>query len=53
MFSDFELLDILRRIMIGNRELDSGIVEYKAWTDKETQDLALDEIVTFIKAKLK
>lgn len=52
MFSDMELIGIPHRIVIGDRGLDSGNVEYKARTDTETQDIALDEIVAFIKSRL-
>jgi prolyl-tRNA synthetase len=52
MFSDMELIGIPHRIVIGDKGLDSGIAEYKARTDTETQDIALDNIVDFIKSKL-
>ena len=52
MFSDMELIGIPHRIVIGDRGLDSGIAEYKARTDTKTQDIALDNIVDFIKSKL-
>ncbi len=53
MFSDMELIGIPHRIVIGDRGLDSGNAEYRARTDKESQDIALDEIVDFIKNRLK
>ena len=52
MFSDMELIGIPHRIVIGDKGLDSGIAEYKARTDTKTQDIALDNIVDFIKSKL-
>ena len=52
MFSDMELIGIPHRIVIGDRGLDSGIAEYKARTVTETQDIALGNIVDFIKSKL-
>lgn len=52
MFSDMELIGIPHRIVIGDRGLDSGNAEYKARTDKETQDIPLDDVVKFIKSKL-
>ncbi len=51
MFSDMELIGIPHRIVIGDKGLDSGIAEYKARTDTETQDIALDNIVEFIQSK--
>ena len=53
MFSDMELIGIPHRIVIGDRGLDSGSAEYKARTDKETQDIPLDEVVNFIQSKVK
>ena len=52
MFSDMELIGIPHRIVIGDKGLDSGIAEYKARTDTEKQEIALGNIVDFIKSKL-
>jgi len=53
MFSDMELIGIPHRIVMGDRGLDSGNVEYRARTDSESQDIALDNIVEFIKEQMK
>ena len=52
MFSDMELIGIPHRIVLGDRGLDSGNVEYRARTDSESQDIALDEIINFVKSKI-
>lgn len=52
MFSDMELIGIPHRIVIGDRGLDSGTVEYQGRTDKESQEVAFSELIDFIKAKL-
>lgn len=52
MFSDMELIGVPHRIVIGDRGLDTGTVEYQGRMDKESQDVAFDNIVSFIKAKL-
>jgi len=52
MFSDMELIGIPHRIVMGDRGLDSGHVEYRARTDSESQDIALENIVDFIKEQL-
>lgn len=52
MFSDMELIGIPHRIVLGDRGLDSGNVEYRARTDQESQDIALDEIIGFIKKQV-
>ena len=52
MFSDMELIGIPHRIVIGDRGLDSGTVEYQGRLDKESQEVAFADLVGFIKAKL-
>jgi prolyl-tRNA synthetase len=52
MFSDMELIGIPHRIVIGDRGLDSGTVEYQGRTDQQSQEVAFADIVGFIKAKL-
>ncbi|NOR79605.1 MAG: proline--tRNA ligase, partial [Methyloprofundus sp.] len=51
MFSDMELIGIPHRIVIGDRGLDSNTVEYRARTDSDNLEIALDKIVDFIKEK--
>jgi prolyl-tRNA synthetase len=53
MFADMELIGIPHRIVLGDRGLEKGMVEYKARSDKDNTDIALDDIVDFIKDKLK
>ncbi|MBT4145647.1 MAG: proline--tRNA ligase, partial [Gammaproteobacteria bacterium] len=53
MFSDMELIGIPHRIVIGDRGLDSNTVEYRARTDSENQDIALDNIVAYIQKQLR
>ena len=52
MFSDMELIGIPHRIVIGDRGLDSNTIEYRARTDSENQEIALDNIVAFIQQQL-
>jgi len=52
MFSDMELIGIPHRIVIGDRGLDSGTVEYQGRTGRESQEVPFSELVGFIKAKL-
>ncbi len=52
MFSDMELIGIPHRIVMGDRGLDSGHVEYRARTDSESQDIALDQIIEFIQQQV-
>ncbi|RLA21233.1 MAG: proline--tRNA ligase [Gammaproteobacteria bacterium] len=52
MFSDMELIGIPHRLVLGDRGLDSGNIEYKARGDSETQEIPMNEIVEFLKKKL-
>jgi prolyl-tRNA synthetase len=52
MFSDMELIGIPHRIVLGDRGLDSGTVEYQGRTDNESQEVAFGELIAFLRAKL-
>ena len=52
MFADMELIGIPHRIVIGDRGLEKGMVEYKGRRDTDNTDIALNDIVQFIKDKL-
>jgi len=52
MFSDMELIGIPHRIVIGDRGLDSGMVEYQGRTEHESREIPFSEIVDFLKSKL-
>ena len=45
MFADSELIGVPHRIVIGDRGLDAGTVEYRHRRDPESIDIARDEIV--------
>ena len=50
MFSDWELIGIPHRIVIGDRGLDAGTVEYRHRRDAENTDVAIDAIVDHVRA---
>jgi len=52
MFADMELIGIPHRVVIGDKHLDDGKVEYKGRRDAEMQLIALDEIVPFLERSL-
>lgn len=52
MFADMELIGIPHRIVIGDRGLEKGMVEYKGRRDADNTDIALADITQFIKDKL-
>lgn len=52
MLADTELMGIPCRVVVGDRGLEKGAVEFKGRRDSDSQDVALDEIVAFLKEKL-
>ncbi|MBF0472068.1 MAG: proline--tRNA ligase [Gammaproteobacteria bacterium] len=52
MFADMELLGIPHRIVIGDRGLKNGTLEYRNRQESENQDIAVDEIISFIQQQL-
>ncbi len=48
MFADMELIGIPYRVVIGEKNLDKGLVEFKARRGGENQDIPRDEIVAFL-----
>ena len=52
MFADMELIGIPHRFVFSEKGLDAGEIEYKARTDKDNQNIALDSAIEFIKEKL-
>jgi len=52
MFANMELIGLPHRVVLGERGLDAGTVEYKGRLDTDTQDVALDGLAEFLKARL-
>jgi len=52
MFSDMDLIGIPHRIVIGERGLDNGMIEYKYRRDEKAQDIDSDGFMDFLMAKL-
>ena len=52
MFSDWELIGIPHRIVIGERGLKEGKLEYQGRRDREATAVAIKEMVPFIREKL-
>ena len=44
LFADMELIGIPHLLIIGDRSLDKGVIEYKSRKDGQKQTLALDEL---------
>ena len=52
MFADMELIGIPHRVVVGERGLDQGEVEYRGRRDSENRMLALEQIVDFLRDQL-
>ena len=52
MFADMELVGIPHTVVIGQKSLDNGVFEYKSRRDGEKQEVAVSEMVEFLKQKL-
>jgi len=51
-FADLELIGIPHRIVIGERSLKEGELEYKGRCDAEASNIKIDDLVSFLKSKL-
>lgn len=52
MFADMELIGIPHRVVVGERSLDEGKLEYRARTDNENQMIDIDQIIPHLKQQL-
>ncbi len=52
MFADMELIGIPHRIVVGDRGLKKGVVEYKGRRDTGSVDVPLDEVVAHVRERL-
>jgi prolyl-tRNA synthetase len=52
MFADMELIGVPHRVVIGEKNLDKGLVEYKARHGGDRRDIARDGIVAFLQQQL-
>jgi prolyl-tRNA synthetase len=51
-FADAELLGIPHRLVVGERGLDAGKLEYRARRATESEEFALDGALDFIRSRL-
>ncbi|MFN3398587.1 MAG: His/Gly/Thr/Pro-type tRNA ligase C-terminal domain-containing protein, partial [Sulfurimicrobium sp.] len=52
MFADMELIGIPHRIVVGERGLKEGNLEYQGRCDEKAQAIALHSVLEFVKSKL-
>lgn len=53
MFAEMELIGIPHRLVLGERRLDEGKIEYKRRHDGEELELTLDEVVGFLTERIR
>jgi len=53
MFADMDLVGIPHRLVLGERGLDKGIVEYKQRGTGEAEEIAINEVVPSMKKRIK
>jgi prolyl-tRNA synthetase len=53
MFADAELIGIPHRLVLSDRGLDAGTVEYKGRTDADKQDIPAAEIMEFVRKRMR
>ena len=52
MFADMELIGIPHRVVVGEKNLDRGMLEYKSRRDSESRDVPRGDIVGFLGEQL-
>ncbi|MBK8523895.1 MAG: proline--tRNA ligase [Betaproteobacteria bacterium] len=52
MFADLELLGVPHRVVVGERGLNEGKLEYKGRTDTDAEMIDCERMVSFLKEKL-
>lgn len=53
MFADMELIGIPMRLVISDKGLEKGVVEFKGRTDENSTDVPRAEVLAFLQGKLK
>ena len=48
MLADVELMGIPQRLVVGDRGLESGNIEYRARRSDQNQDIAIDQLLNFL-----
>jgi prolyl-tRNA synthetase len=52
MFADMELVGIPHRVVVGEKNLDRGMLEYKSRRDTESRDVPGDAIAGFLREQM-
>ena len=52
MLADWELIGVPHRVVLGDRGLKEGVVEYQQRRDTEATKLATNEVLSHLKSRL-
>lgn len=52
MFADMELIGIPMRVVMSDKGLEKGTVEYKGRSDDDSTDIARDDVLAFLQSKI-
>lgn len=52
MFANMELIGIPHRLVLSDRGLDAGTLEYKGRTDNQSEDIPIEDVMGFVQGKL-
>jgi prolyl-tRNA synthetase len=53
LFADMDLIGIPHRIVIGERGIDNGVIEYKARTEQDNQEINIEQLLALLQNTLK
>lgn len=53
MFADMELIGIPHRVVVGDRGLEKGMLEYKGRQDQDNSEVAIADIINFLGEKIR
>ena len=52
MFADHDIMGIPHRIVVGDRGLKEGNIEYKGRRDADSLQVPIDNLINFLKDKI-
>lgn len=53
LFADMDLIGIPYRLVVGERGIDNGVIEFKARTEQDNQEIKIDDVLTVLAKTLR
>lgn len=53
LFADMDLIGIPYRLVVGERGIDNGVIEFKARTEQDNQEIKIDDVLTVLATTLR